>query len=221
MKKAIVFVLLATFVLGMLSCTQPNGTQAQYRVEFADDYEIENELERTYSPGEKVTVKLETLKEHSYLFYVNGALLNPDEPSSDDLTYTYYTFTMPSEDVFIEIEKKQVDASEEDGYSVFDTNNIKRITFYDYYGSGKGSDVPAENMAAIMAWLGTFTLDREVGDELIPPGTNTHEVRIEYYDGTVIKEGMDVVTVDGTLYYVKHATPPSCLGDILSKTSID
>ncbi len=103
--------------------------------------------------------------------------------------------------------------------SVFNTKNIKRITFYAYYGQGKGSQVPAGKMSEITAWLGTFSIDKEV-DDMLPPGTNTYYVEIEYLDGTIVKEGLDVIEVDGISYYVKHATYPDSFMDIISRTSI-
>lgn len=99
---------------------------------------------------------------------------------------------------------------------------LKRITFYAYYGRGKGSDVPAENFDEIIAWLDTFRLDldKKIPD-LPPPGTNTVYVEIEYSDGTVVKKGLDIITVDGIPYYIKGDTAPDCYSEILSKTSLD
>ena len=106
--------------------------------------------------------------------------------------------------------------------AIFNTKNIKRITFYAYYGSGKGSDVPAEQLGEITTWLNSFKIDtdREFPD-LVPPGTNTIHVEIEYLDGTVVKEGLDTATVDGITYYIKCDIAPECYGEILSKTSIN
>ena len=104
---------------------------------------------------------------------------------------------------------------------VFDTENIKRITFYAYYGAGIGSDVPAENMEEMKAWLGTFTLDKKFKQSEPPAGgINTHQVEIEYLDGTIIKQGLDTVAVDGTVYWMKHSGRPTCFYDIISKTSL-
>ena len=106
--------------------------------------------------------------------------------------------------------------------TVFDTENIARITFYAYYGHGKGSDVPAENMAEITNWLSTFTVDKNKKlEDIVPPGTNTHYVEIEYLDGTVVKQGLDTISVDGVRYYLKHADAPDCFSEIISKTSIE
>ncbi len=105
---------------------------------------------------------------------------------------------------------------------VFDTENIARITFYAYYGHGKGSDVPAENMAEITNWLSTFTVDKNKKlEDIVPPGTNTHYVEIEYLDGTVVKQGLDTISVDGVRYYLNHADAPDCFSEIISKTSIE
>ena len=106
--------------------------------------------------------------------------------------------------------------------AIFNTKNIKSITFYAYYGSGKGSDVPAEHLGEITTWLNSFKIDtdREFPD-LVPPGTNTIHVEIEYFDGTVVKEGLDTATVDGITYYIKGDTAPKCYEEIISKTSLN
>ena len=100
--------------------------------------------------------------------------------------------------------------------SVFDTENIARITFYAYYGE---SEVPAEHMEEIINWLKTFTFDKEFDEDDIPPGTNAYCVKIEYLDGTVIDEGLDMIEVDGTLYSIKHAEEPACFMEIMSNAS--
>ncbi len=106
--------------------------------------------------------------------------------------------------------------------TIFNTKNIKRITFYAYYGSGKGSDVPAEHLGEITTWLNSFKIDtdREFPD-LVPPGTNTIHVEIEYLDGTVVKEGLNTATVDGITYYIKGDTAPKSFEEIISKTSLN
>ena len=104
--------------------------------------------------------------------------------------------------------------------AIFDTKNIKRITFYAYYGNGKGSDVPAEHINEIITWLDSFTIDEEAS-ELVPPGTNTINVEIEYMDRTVVKKGLDTTTVDGITYYIKGDTAPECYEEIVSKTSLN
>ena len=105
--------------------------------------------------------------------------------------------------------------------SVFITENINSITFYAYYGGGKGSEVPSENMAEIKTWLDSFTIVREATDEDVPPGTNTYYVEIEYSDGTIIKEGLDIIIIDGTRYLLGKEPYPDCFMDIISKTSLN
>lgn len=104
--------------------------------------------------------------------------------------------------------------------AIFNTKNIKRITFYAYYGNGKGSDVPVEHLDEIITWLDSFTIDKEV-PELIPPGTNTIHVEIEYLDGTIVKRGLDTATVDGITYYIKGDSAPECYEEIISRTSLN
>ena len=105
--------------------------------------------------------------------------------------------------------------------SVFVTENINSITFYAYYGSGKGSKVPSENMAEIKTWLDSFTIVREATDEDILDGTNTYYVEIEYSDGTIIKEGLDIIIIDGTRYLLENEPSPDCFMDIISKTRLN
>ena len=104
--------------------------------------------------------------------------------------------------------------------AIFNTENIKRITFYAYYGGGKGSDVPAEHLDEMIAWLNSFTIDKEA-PELLPPGTNTIHVEIAYFNGTVVKKGINTATVDGITYYIKGDTAPECYEEIISKTSLN
>ena len=114
---------------------------------------------------------------------------------------------------------KQSDTNNQET-EIFNTKNIKRITFYTYYGNGKGSDVPAEHLDEMIAWLDSFTLDKEV-PELLPPGTNTIHVEIEYFDGTIVKKGLDTTTVDGITYYIKGDNSPECYEEIISRTSLN
>jgi len=118
----------------------------------------------------------------------------------------------PTEDISTPTEEKE---------SVFNTEDIIRITFYAYYGNGKGSDVPAEHLNKIITWLDSFEVDtNKEFPELVPPGTNTVHVEIEYLDGGIIKQGMDTTVVDGVTYYIKGATRPECYDEIISKTSL-
>ncbi|MBR5272139.1 MAG: hypothetical protein IKU25_01915 [Clostridia bacterium] len=98
--------------------------------------------------------------------------------------------------------------------AVFDLNNVERITFYSHYGAGFGSDVPQEDMAEITAWLASFTFG-EKAPEPVPPGTNTYYVEIEYRDGTVIKQGLDIIKIDGVSYELESDDAPLCLDNII------
>lgn len=120
MKKLIVLVLVLACVLCLVACTagdidntnpQTETTKNTYTVEIADNYPIENTLISAYEAGEEVTIKLSTITEHYYIVTVNGTELDFDRDASD-MTYTYYTFTMPSKDVLIEITDVSVDIPE-------------------------------------------------------------------------------------------------------------
>ncbi len=113
----------------------------------------------------------------------------------------------------------QVEKSNEPTEPVLKTENITRITFYGYYGYGKGVDVPAENMAEVIKWLGTFEYGEKVS-EMPKPGTNTHCVEIEYIDGAVIKQGLDVIVISGINYKLQYGTCPECYWDLISKSTL-
>lgn len=104
--------------------------------------------------------------------------------------------------------------------SVFVTENVTQITFYAYYGQGKGIKVPHENMTEIINWLDSFTIESTATDEDITEGINTYYVKIKYSDGTCIKEGLDIVTIDGTRYLLKKDTYPDCFMKIISKATM-
>lgn len=103
-KKFIALVLALVCVFSLIGCV----TETKYKVEIADTSYVVNKLKKTYSPGEEVTLKLETITEHYYIVSVNGVKIGNDKVSSD-LAFTYYTFTMPDEDVLVEIEDRWVE----------------------------------------------------------------------------------------------------------------
>ena len=116
------------------------------------------------------------------------------------------------------VSKSDGGTNKNDESQIFNTDNIKSITFYSYYGQENGIRVPDEDMQAITNWLSTFVIDKEV-DEPLPPGTNNYYVEIEYSDGTKVKEGIDVVEINDTAYYIKHAALPDCFEKIVSQIS--
>ena len=73
-------------------------------------------------------------------------------------------------------------------------------------------------MAEIKNWLDSFAFDRVATDDDVLAGTNTHYVEIEYTNGTVVKEGLDVILIDDTRYLLKKDQYPDCFLDIISKT---
>ena len=88
-----------------------NGSEESpvtYRVSITDDRPLVNKLKSGYAAGEEVTVQLPTLTEHYYVLYVNGSE-QPMDIEASDLMYTFFTFSMPEEDVLIEIEDRWVD----------------------------------------------------------------------------------------------------------------
>ena len=120
MKRLIALVLALACALCLMACAasdigntnpQTGTTKNTYMVEIADNYPIENTLKSAYEAGEQVTIKLSTITEHYYIVTVNGTEMDFDRDASD-MTYTYYTFTMPSKDVLIEIADVSVDIPE-------------------------------------------------------------------------------------------------------------
>ncbi len=117
MKKLIVLFLTLACLMSLIACSandtnlakpQEEETNKVYKIEIADNYPIENTLKSAYEAGETVTIQLSTITEHYYKVYANGTELAMDTAASD-LTYSYYSFTMPEEDVLIEIEDVSVD----------------------------------------------------------------------------------------------------------------
>ena len=141
---------------------------------------------------------------------------------STEASFTTETISaVSSDEITSEESLSETDEPTENSTSVFETENIERITFYAYYGTGIGSDVPAESLAEITAWLDSFKIDvdRKV-PELLPPGTNTIHVEIEYSDGSIIKCGMDTAVINGATYYISGDSSPECYDEIISKTSL-
>lgn len=144
-----------------------------------------------------------------------------DDISTEASFTTETTSAMSSDEITSEESLSETDEPTENSTSVFETENIERITFYAYYGNGTGSDVPAESLAEITAWLDSFKIDvdRKV-PEALPPGTNTIHVEIEYSDGSIIKCGMDTAVINGATYYISGDSSPECYDEIISKTSL-
>ena len=92
-------------------CGLKEEIKPTYKVDITGDCQLENSLKDTYEAGEQVTIKLATITEHYYVVYANG-VEQPMDIDASDLTYTYYTFTMPAEDVLVEIEGVSVDIPE-------------------------------------------------------------------------------------------------------------
>ena len=107
MRKIAVIALVLICAVLLSACT----AEAKYKVKLSDASYLVNELKKTYSPGEEVTLKLETIMEHYYIVSVNGVTIRNDTAPSD-LEFTYYTFIMPDEDVLIEIEDRWVNIPE-------------------------------------------------------------------------------------------------------------
>lgn len=104
----------------------------------------------------------------------------------------------------------------EKSVSVFETEQISRIVFYEQNGAEQGAQVPKEYLEEIIAWLGTFRIGEKVKGEALKPGSNSIFVRIEYADGSIVENGLDTVKADGITYYTERADAPACWFSIFS-----
>ena len=100
---------------------------------------------------------------------------------------------------------------------IFETDNISKITLFAVPNHTDGIVVPSEYMDEIIAWIGTFTVDKEVG-EILAPGTNTFSFRIEYSDGTIVESGVNTTTIDGITYYMKQEQTPECFNALFAES---
>ena len=196
-KKIQTVFMCAVLLLSFVACDkdetqQNNGTTAQTDVTTVDSISITEDI--TDQTDVSVTDDIST--ESSFTTETTSAV------SSDEIS--------PAET-----------APAENSTSVFETDNVERITFYAYYGAGIGSDVPDEHSDEIITWLNSFKIDidREV-PEIVPPGTNTIYVEFEYSDGSIVKRGMDITDINGVKYYISGDTCPECYNEIISKTSL-
>jgi YD repeat-containing protein len=184
-----------------------------------------------YDPGQKCLTHVETYEyqavqvpedffgptymnvtERKVVFRENGEEAEtPFIPQPDQKPTNPNEPTLPDDNMEDTTPTEPIDA-------VFNTKNIVRITFYAYFGQGKGSDVPSENMAEIINWLNSFTVGEKT-PALLPPGTGTLQVEIEYADGTVVKRSLDTITINGVCYYLDSDPQPAILEEILSMVS--
>lgn len=98
---------------------------------------------------------------------------------------------------------------------VFKTENIRSITFISFPGPAENV-VSDEYLPEITSWLGSFTIGEKVKGDILPPGSNSISVKIEYEDGTVVENGLTTVTVDGKTYFMESDDAPECYFDVFS-----
>ena len=102
------------------------------------------------------------------------------------------------------------------GKTVFETENISRVTFYGTAPNSTETEVPNEYLAEITEWLGTF-IAGEKADDVLPPGADSLFVRIEYSDGTIIENSMSTTIVDGTTYLINYDKEPECYFELFAE----
>ena len=199
-KKFIIAIMCIAMLLSLAACSKETARQTDGTSNQAETSPtIDTSLKEPSTPTEDPTTP--TDDPTSPTDDPTSPTDEPNEPTEDP--------TIPTDDPNEPVEGPK---------AVFRTEDIIRITFYAYYGDGTGSDVPTENMSVITAWLGSFTVGEKAPD-LLPPGTNTYFVEIEYADGTVVKEGLDVIVIDDTLYLLDNDTYPDCFREIISKSN--
>lgn len=154
MKRLSTFILVSVCMFVMFACAQP-----KYKVTIADNYPIVNELKSSYAVGEEVTIQLPTLTEHYYEFFVNGVEQEMNRELSSWDAYTYFTFTMPEEDVLVTIKDVSVDIPEapspspkpEEEYAVLPylKGSVMRIWDRHYFEDSEGFSCFSANIPTL------------------------------------------------------------------------
>ena len=83
----------------------------KHKLTVENGLDLVNKLENEYAAGEKITLQLYTYTEHYFVVTVNGKEIEMNREDSD-LYYTYFYFTMPSEDAVVIIKDVSVDIPE-------------------------------------------------------------------------------------------------------------
>ena len=109
--------------------------------------------------------------------------------------------------------------NEDKNVQIFKTENIKRILFYNDT-TLEEVEVPEKHLAEITTWLESFTIDKEVENNHLIPGSDAYCVQIEYEDGTIVKNGLSITEIDGKEYYMKSADTPECWQDIFENQTV-
>ena len=95
--------------------------------------------------------------------------------------------------------------------AVFNTDGIIGITFFSANPDESPAMVPAAYMDEIKAWLDLFRRGEPVDAARgAAPGADSISVQIEYSDGTILKNSLGTINVDGTQYYLLSPQKPAC-----------
>jgi len=100
---------------------------------------------------------------------------------------------------------------------VMETEGVCRITFFDAYGPRTEKAVPEEHLEEICDWLGTFTIGEEAEEKVLPPGSNSICVRLQYADGSVAEHGLSTINVGEKVYFLKHGGTPECWFEVFGE----
>ena len=104
-KKAVV----VNIILSLILCLFISGCQSNlHQVSVDAEHASQCKIESGYVCGDEVTIRLETITEHYYKVFADGAEVLQDDEKTD-MEYTYFTFVMPDHDVDLIIEDHYVD----------------------------------------------------------------------------------------------------------------
>ena len=244
LKKFLVAIMCAAILLTFVACGKDNahqndGTINQMESSLANDTsQPSNPTEETSKPTEVTSKPTEvTSKPTEVTSKPTEVTSKPTEVTSKPTEVTSKpteVTSKPTEETSkpTEVTSKPTEETSkpteetskptEENKSVFNTEGIISIKFYAYYGRGKGSVVPDEHLNDIIAWLDSFEIDtNRKFPELVPPGTDTIHIEIEYSDGSIVKQGKDTTVVDGVRYYIISDASPECYREIIEKTSFN
>lgn len=113
----------------------------------------------------------------------------------------------------LEAAPTQASASDLAAFSqaVFNTDGITGITFFSANPDESPAMVPAAYMDEIKAWLDLFRRGEPVDAARgAAPGADSISVQIEYSDGTIMKNSLGTINIDGTQYYLLSPQKPAC-----------
>ena len=102
------------------------------------------------------------------------------------------------------------------GTSAFETENITGVTFYGSAPTNTETEVLREHLAEITEWLGAFVVAKKA-DDVLPPGSHSLFIKIEYSDGSTNENSMSTTIIDGTTYLINYDKEPECYFELFAE----